>query len=116
MRAHPTRISVVAMALLAATACSKAGPSGPNCTVALTGTPWTPNVPGASSSNHDPSVTVTSAFSQHTAPLIGLQQPVTDAELVAVPIQVTQSPGAFGSLTLQATGTSMPTGLVGSAT
>ena len=67
MLARPTRIPVVALALMAAaSACTKAGPVGPTCTVPLTGTPWSPNVPGASSSNHDSNVTVTTAIGTST--------------------------------------------------
>jgi hypothetical protein len=73
-------------------------------------------VPGASSANHDPNVTVTTTVTQHVAPLTGLQQPVTNAQLVAISIDMTQNLGGSGSLTLDAQGTTMPTGLVGTAT
>src|SRR5437879_3143260 len=101
--------------LIGASSCGKKD-EGTTCTVALTGSPWVPNVPNASNANHDVGGTVTTTVSQVTGVLTGLQQPVTVGQLITVPIDMSQDLGADGSLTIQGRGTTMPSGLVGTAT
>jgi hypothetical protein len=114
MKSFPTLI--IALALGAGFAsCGTKEATGPTCTVPVTGAKWVPTVPGASSTNHDAGVTETVTVSNHTGPITGLDQAVKDSQLISVTIDMTDDLGSSGSLTLQARGTSMPAGLIGSA-
>ncbi len=67
---------------------------------ALTGTPWVPSVSGASASNHNSSVKLTQSVLTSSGPIIGLNQGITSSVEIPVTIDMSQSLGALGSLTL----------------
>jgi hypothetical protein len=100
---------------LALGACSKGEEGGATCDTPVTGTKWTPSVTGAGSSNHDATVTVSRVTTTHSGVLTGLEQSVTNAQLISVPIDMSADLGGFGSLSLEARATSIQAGLVGTA-
>lgn len=84
--------------------------------VALSGSPWIPNVTGMSASNHDGTVNVTrTVITQAGVPLTGLGQPAPASQEVSVTIDMSSDLGNFGSLTLEAKVKNFPSGLYGNA-
>lgn len=75
-----------------------------------TGSPWVPNVTGVSMANHDSNATVASTTSNATGPVLGFAQAATGAKETAVSFTVGSDLGTYGSLALEATITSMPSG------
>ncbi len=66
---------------------------------ALSGTSWTPNVAGASATNHG-SATVTSEVKTQTGPVTGYSQPAPASQELTFTINVPADLGAYGSLQL----------------
>jgi hypothetical protein len=79
----------------------------------LTGSKWVPAIPGASASNHDANVSVSTTITSYSGPIIGLQQGYS-GKTISVPFTLPDL-GNFGAITLQAQTNSFPAGLVGSA-
>jgi hypothetical protein len=117
------RFLLIMMILAVLTACSKSdsGANAPICSdVPASAGLWVPSVTGASSSNHDAGVTVTTTTTSYTGTLVGLAQGLnpspTTGNLASVSIDMTQDLGAHGSLTIQAVGTSVQSQVQGTAT
>lgn len=84
--------------------------------VALSGSPWIPNVAGMAASNHDGTVTVSrTTITQAGVPLTGLGQPAPASQEVSVTIDMSTDLGPYGSLTLEAKVKNFASGLYGNA-
>ena len=81
----------------------------------LTGTAWTPSVPGISSSYHDSTVTLSQSTIQTSGLITGLAQAAPISREIAVTVDMNQDLGPLGSLTLMAQVNSFPASLSGSA-
>ncbi len=105
------------LTLLLSVSCSKkAEPvaAAPACST-LTGTAWTPDVSGVSTSNHDTTnVSISTTTATTTGPVSGLEQGIS-SRLLTVTFSVPDDLGDNGSLTLEAETTSFPADLAGSA-
>src|SRR5688500_1068526 len=97
------------------------------CDDSLGGTPWTPQVPGAASTHHDPSVELINTAQTATVPLLGLGQgadcssansgtcPDTASRIATMTSEIGETLGPNGSVSLVAEPFGIPTDLVGSA-
>lgn len=74
----------------------------------ITGTPWTPNVTGASASNHDAAVTVSETTHTGSGTVVGFAQAF---QYVTFNFTVGSDLGTHGSFTLEATPTALPSGV-----
>jgi hypothetical protein len=111
-----TIIGILVVFSIFLSGCSSDAPAGLSCN-ALSGTPWTPSVPGGlvASTNHDSSVTLSTETKTATGTIIGLSQAAPST--VEIPIDITMDAdlGAYGSVTLVAEVSNYPDDLAGSA-
>src|SRR4051812_22025696 len=71
--------------LLVLAGCAKSSSDPASCP-ALTGTPWTPQIAGTGSANHDPSIAIARTVLSTQGPVIGLTQPAPAT--VEVPVTI----------------------------
>ena len=100
--------------LMGVTACSKGGAS--SLATDPSPSPWDPQIPGSSGSNHSSLISISKTTSTHSGRLSGLGQALSGDQLVTVDFDMTEDLGNFGSITLMATVEDIPAGLQGSAT
>lgn len=91
------------------------GVSESSCEVVTTGSVWVPSVTGASDSNHDSAVTVSTTTLTGSGSVIGLGQPVTADKEISITVDMSSDLGVNGSLSLVAEVTDFPSNLAGSA-
>ena len=102
------------MALLVLAGCGRGLSITSNfCDISLTGTPWTPNVSGTGSANHDSSVSLATTVTTTSGRITGYSQPLTSSQEITVSIDMSSDLGAFGSLTLQAEVSGVPSSVRG---
>ena len=81
----------------------------------LSGSTWNPQVSGASSSNHQSSVSLSSSVQNLSGPLIGLSQAASSDKYITLTFDMTSDLGQLGSIMLIAQVTNFPSSLSGSA-
>lgn len=93
-------------------ACGPAGKTNNlnGCQTSFGGTPWTPNISGVSSANHDGTATVTQTVMSKSGPITGYSQAAPAGQEITFSITMDSDLGDYGSIQLEAMPLNVPTG------